>query len=79
MCFACVSESLSSSVITLPHVKYFANESLSQKTVTYLTFFACALPNTVMILVEAKAVPLHATEALGWRKDIAPTHSRHRH
>jgi hypothetical protein len=27
---------------------------------------------------KAKAVPLHVTEALGWR-GIAPTHSRHRH
>jgi hypothetical protein len=28
---------------------------------------------------EAKAVPLHATEALGGRKDIAPTHFWARH
>jgi hypothetical protein len=29
--------------------------------------------------LKAKAVPLHATEALGWRGGIAPTHSRPRH
>jgi hypothetical protein len=29
--------------------------------------------------VKAKTVPLHATEALGWRGGIALTHSRPRH
>jgi hypothetical protein len=30
-------------------------------------------------LTKAKAVPLHATKALGGREGIAPTHSRPRH
>jgi hypothetical protein len=28
---------------------------------------------------KAKAVPLHATTALGRKGGVAPTHSRHRH
>jgi len=32
-----------------------------------------------MIQLKAKAVPLHATKALGERGSIAPTHSRPRH
>jgi hypothetical protein len=31
------------------------------------------------IRYKAKALPLHATKALGWRGSIAPTHSRPRH
>jgi hypothetical protein len=33
----------------------------------------------VTVCNTKKAVPLHATEALGWRRYIAPTHSRPRH
>jgi hypothetical protein len=36
-------------------------------------------PWNVSQIVESKAVPLHAMEALGGRGDIAPTHSRPRH
>jgi hypothetical protein len=32
-----------------------------------------------IVQAKAKAVPLHATKALGSRGDIAPTHSRPRH
>jgi hypothetical protein len=28
-----------------------------------------------ILLIKSKAIPLHATEALGRRSDIAPTHS----
>jgi hypothetical protein len=31
------------------------------------------------LINKSKAVPLHATEALGGRGGIAPTHSRRRH
>jgi hypothetical protein len=37
--------------------------------------YAASNPNQLKI----KAVPLHATEALGGREDIPPTHSRPRH
>jgi hypothetical protein len=33
----------------------------------------------VAYLLDSKAVPLYAMEALGGRGDIAPTHSRPRH
>jgi hypothetical protein len=39
----------------------------------------CKVPRAeVMFVTKAKAVPLHATKALGWRGGIAPTHSRPR-
>jgi hypothetical protein len=37
------------------------------------------LVSTIMNLVENKAVPLHAIEALMGRGGIAPTYSRYRH
>jgi hypothetical protein len=35
--------------------------------------------SVLVVLIKAKAVPLHATEALGGRGGIAPTHSRPRY
>jgi hypothetical protein len=45
---------------------------VSLNNLLLLTATNCSSPN-------AKAVPLHARKALGWRGAIAPTHSRPRH
>jgi hypothetical protein len=48
---------------------------LDQRTVDRNLRNYCVSTTTTYCL-KAKAVPLHVTEALGWREGIAPTHSR---
>jgi hypothetical protein len=56
---------------------------LSNECPTGDGFFESKIPeresDTILSNKKAKAVPLHATKALGWRGSIAPTHSRPRH
>jgi hypothetical protein len=46
---------------------------------SYLNTTCAVMLQSKLIKGKSKAVPLHAMEALGWRGNIAPTHSRPRH
>jgi hypothetical protein len=62
----------------------FQHQFLPPTTLTALiSCYTVSIPVTIILfygkILKAKAVPLHATKALGGRGSIVPTHSRPRH